>query len=142
MIYGQMLYYKNYISDQYNTFMCMNWKLARSFILFIQTLCCVLPFLILSAKQQKMLFVLHRIFSQEFNCISFNMNVVGVSHRLTHTIMLVYPMYPFAVYSLRGTWSVGFTGWFSLWVMFYVFDEWFMGKLRGSLEFLHTIIKH
>ena len=24
MIYGQMLYYKNYISDQYNTFMCMN----------------------------------------------------------------------------------------------------------------------
>ena len=50
--------------------------------------------------------------------------------------------YPFTMYSLRGTWSVGFAGWFSLWVMFYVFDEWFMGKLRGSLDFLHTMIKH
>ena len=98
--------------------------------------------LILSAKQQKMLFGLHRIFSQEFNCISFDMKVVGVSHRLTHTMILVYPMYPFTMYSLRGTWSVGFAGWFSLWVMFYVFDEWFMGKLRGSLDFLHTMIKH
>ena len=55
---------------------------------------------------------------------------------------LFYPMYPFTMYSLRGTWSVGFAGWFSLWVMFYVFDEWFMGKLRGSLDFLHTMIKH
>ena len=55
---------------------------------------------------------------------------------------LFYPMYPFTMYSLRGTRSVGVTGWFCLWVMFYVFDEWFLGKLRGSLDFLHTIIKH
>ena len=57
--------------------------------------------------------------------------------QLTHTMK-----YPFTVYSLRGTRSVGVTGWFCLWVMFYVFDEWFLGKLRGSLDFLHTIIKH
>ena len=87
-----------------------------------------------------MLFVLHRIFSQEFNCISFNMNVVGVSHRLTHTIMLVYPMYSFTMHSLRGTLSVGWADRFSLWVVFYVYDEWFMGKLRGSLDFLHTTV--
>ena len=87
----------------------------------IQTLCCVLPFLILSAKQQKMLFVLHRIFSQEFNC--FDMKIVGVSHRLTHTIMLVYPMYSFTMHSLRGTLSVGWADRFSLWVVFYVYDE-------------------
>ena len=81
-----------------------------------------------------------RIFSQDY--ISYDMKSFCVSHKMTHTMMLVYPMYPFAVYSLRGTWSVGFAGWFSLWVMFYVFDEWFLGKLRGSLDFLHTIIKH
>ena len=55
-------------------------------------------------------------------------------------VTLLYPMYSFTMYSLRGTWSVGFAGWFSLWVMFYVFDEWFMGKLRGSLDFLHTTV--
>ena len=81
-----------------------------------------------------------RIFSQEYK--GYDMKSFCVSHKMTHTMMLVYPMYPFAVYSLRGTWSVGFADWFSLWVMFYVFDEWFMGKLRGSLDFLHTIIKH
>ena len=91
--------------------------------------------LILLAKQQEMLFGLYRI-------ISYDMKSFCASHKMTHTMMLVYPMYPFAVYSLRGTWSVGFADWFSLWVMFYVFDEWFMGKLRGSLDFLHTMIKH
>ena len=68
-----------------------------------------------------MLFVLHRIFSQEFNC--FDMKIVGVSHRLTHTIMLVYPMYSFTMHSLRGTRSVGLADWCSLWVVFYVYDE-------------------
>ena len=53
-------------------------------------------------------------------------------------VTLLHPMYSFTMYSLRGTWSVGFADWFSLWVVFYVFDEWFMGKLRGSLDFLHT----
>ena len=48
-------------------------------------------------------------------------------------VTLLYPMYSFTMYSLRGTWSVGFAGWFSLWVMFYVFDEWFMGKLWSKL---------
>ena len=70
------------------------------------------------------------------------MKSIWVSHGLTHTIILVEPRYSFTMYSLRGTWSVGFADWFSLWVMFYVFDEWFMGKLRGSLDFLHTMIKH
>ena len=98
--------------------------------------------LILSAKQQKMLFGLHRIFSQESGYISSDMKSIGVSHGLTHTMKLVEPIYPVTMYSLRGTWSVGVTGWFCLWVMFYVFDEWFLGKLRGSLEFLHTTIKH
>ena len=46
------------------------------------------------------------------------------------------------MHSLRGTLSVGCADRFSLWVVFYVYDEWFMGKLRGSLDFLHTIIKH
>ena len=76
-----------------------------------------------------MLFSRHRNFSQEFSYISSNMKVT-----------LLYPMYSFTMYSLRGTWSVGFADWFSLWVMFYVFDEWFMGKLRGSLDFLHTTV--
>ena len=57
--------------------------------------------------------------------------------QLTHTMK-----YPFTVYSLRGTRSVGVTGWFCLWVMFYVFDEWSLGKLRDSLDFLHTTIKN
>ena len=64
------------------------------------------------------------------------MKSICVSHGLTHTMK-----YPFTVYSLRGTRSVGVTGWFCLWVMFYVFDEWSLGKLRDSLEFLHTITK-
>ena len=63
------------------------------------------------------------------------MKAICVSHRLTHTMILFYPMYPFTMYSLRGTWSVGVTGWFCLWVVFYVFDEWSLGKLRGSLDF-------
>ena len=78
-----------------------------------------------------MLFSRHRIFSQEFSYISSNMKAT-----------LFYPMYPFTMYSLRGTRSVGVAGWFCLWVMFYVFDEWSLGKLRDSLEFLHTMIKH
>ena len=83
------------------------------------------------SQTPKILFGLHRIYSKELSCISSNMKAI-----------LFYPMYPFTMYSLRGTWSVGVTGWFCLWVVFYVFDEWFLGKLRGSLDFLHTIIKH
>ena len=55
-------------------------------------------------------------------------------------VTLLHPMYSFTMYSLRGTWSVGFADWFSLWVVFYVYDEWFMGKLRGSLDFLHATV--
>ena len=51
-------------------------------------------------------------------------------------------MYPFAMYSLRGRGLWALPAGFCLWVVFYVFDEWFLGKLRGSLEFLHILIKH
>ena len=95
-------------------------KLANKIhiILFIQTqeyveFCC---YNIIS-QTPKMLFGRHRIFSQEFSCISSNMKAI-----------LFYPMYPFTMYSLRGTWSVGVTGWFCLLVVFYVFDEWFWGS--------------
>ena len=79
-----------------------------------------------------------RIFSQDY--ISYDMKSFCVSHKMTHTMMLVYPMYPFTMHSLRGTLSVGWADRFSLWVVFYVYDEWFMGKLRGSLDFLHTTV--
>ena len=77
--------------------------------------------LILSAKQQKMLFVLHRIFSQDY--ISYDMKSFCVSHKMTHTTKLVEPMYSFTMHSLRGTLSVGWADRFSLWVVFYVYDE-------------------
>ena len=57
-------------------------------------------------------------------------------YKLWHGSYFTIPyFYSFTMYSLRGTWSVGFADWFSLWVVFYVYDEWFMGKLRGSLDF-------
>ena len=103
-------------------------------IIYSDTMLCS-AVLMLSAKHQRYFI---RIFSQDY--ISYDMKSFCVSHKMTHTMMLVYPMYPFAVYSLRGAWSVGFADWFGLWVVFYVYDEWFMGKLRGSLDFLHTTV--
>ena len=62
-------------------------------------------------------------------------------YKLWHGSYFTIPyFYSFTMYSLRGTWSVGFADWFGLWVVFYVYDEWFMGKLRGSLDFLHATV--
>ena len=62
--------------------------------------------------------------------------------KLLYESYFTIPLYSFTMHSLRGTLSVGWADRFSLWVVFYVYDEWFMGKLRGSLDFLHTMIKH
>ena len=62
--------------------------------------------------------------------------------KLLYESYFTIPLYSFTMHSLRGTLSVGWADRFSLWVVFYVYDEWFMGKLRGSLNFLHTMIKH
>merc|ERR1739842_30149 len=51
-------------------------------------------------------------------------------------------MYPCTMHWLRGRGLWAVPAGFCLWVVFYVFDEWFLGKLRGSLEFLHILIKH
>ena len=63
-------------------------------------------------------------------------------YKLLSESYFTIPLYSFTMHSLRGTLSVGWADRFSLWVVFYVYDEWFMGKLRGSLDFLHTMIKH
>ena len=81
-----------------------------------------------------------RIFSQDY--ISNDMKSFCVSHKMTHTTKLVEPMYSFTMHSLRGTLSVGWADRFSLWVGFYVYGGWFMGKLRGSLDFQHSMNKH
>ena len=86
--------------------------------------------LILSAKHQRYCLVFIRIFSQEFSYISSDMKIILL------TLCTYYYVF------ITWTRSVGGAGWFCLWVVFYVFDEWFLGKLRGSLEFLHILIKH
>ena len=61
--------------------------------------------------------------------------------KLLYESYFTIPLYSFTMHSLRGTLSVGWADRFSLWVVFYVYEEWFMGKLRGSLDFLHTTVK-
>ena len=86
--------------------------------------------LILSAKHQRYCLVFIRIFSQEFSYISSDMKAI-----------LFYPMYPLLCIRYGDT-VCGRHRLVCLWVVFYVFDEWFLGKLRGSLEFLHILIKY
>ena len=86
--------------------------------------------IILSAKHQRYCLVFIRIFSQESSYISSDMKVI----LLTLCTLLLCIRYVDAV---CGRYRL-----VCLWVVFYVFDEWFLGKLRGSLEFLHILIKH
>ena len=62
--------------------------------------------------------------------------------KLLYESYFTIPLYSFTMHSLRGTLSVGWADRFSLWVGFYVYGGWFMGKLRGSLDFQHTMNKH
>ena len=86
--------------------------------------------IMLSAKHQRYCLVFIRIFSQEFSYISSDMKVI----LLTLCTLLLWIRYVDAV---CGRYRL-----VCLWVVFYVFDEWYLGKLRGSLEFLHISVKH
>ena len=61
-------------------------------------------------------------------------------YKLLSESYFTIPLYSFTMHSSRGTLSVGWADRFSLWVVFYVYDEWFMGKLWGPIDFLHTTV--